>query len=208
MAARETIQEIIALDQKITELKEVLDGFPKKEQEDTLVDFFLGMLEELGEEDPLSIGLIRIAEMLLSHSSDRITKILGNGLGHPNSDVRLLSGDALLHLAEDGLDNIMPAVEDALEKGGLQADEMSFLLTDVDHPEVPNVLLRFLDQESVDIVASAIEALAEFGDPSSIPALEKLTNDKRMVPVEGETKQTSLTLGELAKEAIEMLQDE
>jgi len=208
MAARETIKEIIALDIKTTQLKEKFDAYPQPEQETTLIEFFEQMLGELGEDDPLSIGLIRIAEMLLSHGSQTVTVTLSKGLGHANPDARLLSGDALLHLAEDGLDHIMPAVDDALKEGGLQAEEMTFLLTDVDHPEVPSVLLKFLAQESIEIVASAIEALAEFGDPSTIPELEKLVKDERLVPIEGDAKQTTLTLGELAKEAIEMLKDE
>ncbi len=209
MAAKETLQQIIGLDEKIAELREQYDGFPPEEQEEVLCDFYKEALGKLGESEPVPIGLVRVAEMLLSLGSDNATRLLSDGLAHPNPDARLLSGDALLHLAEEGLELIMPAVEAALEDGGLRAEEMAFMLSDVDHPEVPRVLERFLKLDRADVVAAAIEALAEIGDPSSVPALETLGDDPRKIAVEEDgAKRAEWTIGQLVKDAVEMLTEE
>ncbi|MCP4677279.1 MAG: hypothetical protein GY854_17545 [Deltaproteobacteria bacterium] len=208
MAAMETLQKIIGLDEQIAVLKEEFGTLPKEEQQKALTERFNDMLGALDENAPVSMGLVRVTEMLLFHGNDWTTQLLGKGLGHPNQDVRLLCGDAILHLAEEGIELIMPVVEDALANGGILAEEMPFLLTDVDHPDVPRVLERFLEQDSNDIVAAAIEALAEYGDPSCLAALEKLKDDARTVSVEEDgSKMADWTIGQLAKDAVEMLTD-
>ncbi len=209
MAALETLKKIIGLDEQIVTLKEEFSTFPNEEQQKVLTERFTEMLEALDENTPVSMGLVRVTEMLLFHGNDWTTQLLGKGLGHPNQDMRLLCGDAILHLAEEGIEFIMPVVEDALAKGGLLAAEMPFLLTDVDHAEVPRVLERFLEHDSNDVAAAAIEALAEYGDPSCLPALEKLKDDARTVSVEEDgSKMAEWTVGQLAKDAIEMLTDQ
>lgn len=209
MPAKDTLNKIIQLDEEIAKEREKFEAFPEQEQEDVLVKYFKRILEEHGEADPVEVGAIRVAEMLLARGTEGAVRWLGNGLGHSNPDIRLLSGDALLHLAGDGLDRIMPAVEDALEKGGLRAEEMPFLLTDVDNPDVPRLLERFLDMESADVVASAIEALAEYGDGSCIPSLKRLVEDKRSISVEdNDVEKDDYTIGQLAKDAIDMLEEE
>jgi HEAT repeat protein len=205
MSARQTIQEIIGLDEQIASLRDKFEQYPKTDQEEVLIESYKKMHDQIGENDTLPFGLVRITEMLINYDSVAVAKLLGVGLGHPNPDVRLLSGDAMLHLAEAGLERIMPAVEDSLKESGLAAEEMPFLLTDIDDPEIPRVLERFLDQEDADIVASAIEAIAEYSDPSSIPALEELTGDTRPVSVEDNSDLTDWTVGRLAEEAIDML---
>jgi HEAT repeat protein len=205
MSARQTIQEIIGLDEQIATLRDKFEQYPRPDQETVLIESYRKMHDQIGENDALPFGLVRITEMLINYDSVAVAKLLGAGLGHPNPDVRLLSGDAMLHLTEEGLERIMPAVEDTLKEGGLGAEEMPFLLTDVDDPEIPRVLERFLGQENADVVASAIEAIAEYGDPTSIPALEKLTGDTRPVSVEDNTDHADWTIGRLAEEAVDML---
>jgi len=209
MPAKDTLNKIIQLDEEIAKEREKFEDFPEKEQEEVLVEYFKRVLEQHGENDPIEVGAIRAAEMLLGRGTERCIRWLGNGLGHTNPDIRLLSGDALLHLAQDGFERIMPAVEDALEKGGLRAEEMPFLLTDVDHPDVPRVLERCLDMKTADVVASAIEALAEFGDASCVPSLKRIVGDTRRISVEeNDVEKDDYTIGQLAQDAIDMLQEE
>jgi HEAT repeat protein len=205
MSARQTIQEILGLDERISELRDTFEQYPREDQEQVLIASYKAMHDKLGENDPLPFGLVRITEMLINYDSPAVSKLLGAGLGHPNPDVRLLSGDAILHMTEEGLERIMPAVEDVLSEGGLGAEEMPFLLTDVEDPQVPRVLERFLAQESADVVASAIEAIAEYGDPSSVAALEGLTDDSRLVSIDDSSDASEWTVGRLAEEAIEMI---
>lgn len=209
MAARDILAQIIKCDEQIAKLKDEFEQINQTERVKLLVENYRQILSGLSDSDPLPVGLVRIAEMMLNLDDKQILTTLSDGLGHENGDIRLLSGDALLHLAEEGIENIMPAVDRALEKGGLQAEEMPFMLVDVNHPEVPRVLERFLKVKNPEIVASAIEALAEFGDPSSCDALGKLLNDKRTVAAEGdEANGGNWTIAQLAQDAIDLLSEE
>lgn len=211
MSANETLKEIINLDKKIADKKEEFDKFPPEEKDTVLIASYEAALEKLEDDSPVSLDAVRVAEMLICQQSDRAVGALGKGLGHPNPDMRMLSGDALLHIAEEGLERIMPVVEDALKNGGLMAEEMPFMLTGVDHPEVPRIIERFLDQKDPEIVASAIEALTEFGDPESIPALKKLAKDTRTICVDedcADHEHMDCTIGQLATDALEMLAED
>jgi HEAT repeat protein len=209
MSAKELFQEIIDLDEKINSLREQFESCPLDDQLTVLSDVFRDGIAKLKEEDPLSMSLVRVTEMLCHIPSDSTAKIVGEGLDHSNPGVRLLSGDALLHMTDEGLGKIMPAIEDALAKGGIRAQEMPFMLTDVDDPEVTRVLERFLKVPEPEVVASAIEALAEFGDPSALPALEELTKDDRKIEVEeGGPEEGNWTIGQLALDAIEIISEE
>jgi HEAT repeat protein len=208
MSAKETIQKIIELDEQIAELRESLEETPVEEQEKELVSRFDEMLESTTQDGMISVAMIRVAEMLLGLESEGAIRSLGSGLGHANEDVRMISGDAFLHIASEGLEKVMPVIDDALEKGGLIAEEIPFLLMDADLPEATDVLIRFLDQKDPEIVASAIEALAELGDPAAVPALNKFSKDERTVTAEADgTEQAKWTIGQLCEEAIEMLSD-
>jgi HEAT repeat protein len=209
MSAEDVFAKIAALDEQIAALKEEFDAFTPEERETALAAAFERGLDALGEEEPIPVSLVRAAEMLIGLGRDSASELLADGLGHANPELRLLSGDALLHMAEDGLELVMPAVEKVLAAGGIGAEEMPFLLTDVDHPETPRVLERFLAAEDANTVAAAIEALAEYGDPSAVPALEKLTEDTRAIEVEeGDETAITMPLGQLASEALEILSEE
>ena len=208
MTAKETIQKIIELDEKIATLIESLEETPVEEQEKELVSRFDDMLKNTAEDDMISVAMIRVAEMLVSLETKGAVCFLGAGLGHANEDVRLLCGDAFLHVASEGLDKVKPVIDEALEKGGLIAEELPFLLIDTDLPETTDILIKFLDQKNPEVVASAIEALAELGDPDAIPALSKLSKDARTVTAEADgSEKAKWTIGQLSKEAIEMLSD-
>ena len=65
---------------------------------------------------------------------------------------------------------------------------------------------RLLSNPSADVVASAIEALAELGEAEAVPALEALVSDEREVALDdGFEEETGATIGELASEAITAL---
>jgi HEAT repeat protein len=68
------------------------------------------------------------------------------------------------------------------------------------------LLQRFLKLPGAEPVAAAIEALVEVGDPEAIRWLEPLENDKRTVSMEDVEADASITIGELASEAVEILE--
>ncbi|MCA9618983.1 MAG: HEAT repeat domain-containing protein, partial [Myxococcales bacterium] len=86
--------------------------------------------------------------------------------------------------------------------------ELPYLLTEIPEPGVVTLLAKFLAHDDPDGVAAAIEALVEVGDPSAVGALEKLRDDKRKTRLgdEEELEGGDVTVGELAEEAIQLLQ--
>ena len=75
----------------------------------------------------------------------------------------------------------------------------------IDDAAVPRAIERFLAADDPEVVASAIEALADSGDRDSLDKLEGLTSDDRTVSIDGGDGDASVTLGELAREAIDAI---
>ena len=75
-------------------------------------------------------------------------------------------------------------------------------------PGVVKLLGQFLAHQDPDAVAAAIETLAEIGDPSAIKMLQPLIDDDRTVELADDGSETTseVTLGELAAEAIGLLE--
>jgi HEAT repeat protein len=86
--------------------------------------------------------------------------------------------------------------------------ELPYLLAEIPEPGVLKLLGLFLAHSDPDAVAAAIEALAEMGDPAAIPLLEPLAHDDRTVELadDGSDTTSEASIGELATEAIELLQ--
>jgi HEAT repeat protein len=144
---------------------------------------------------------------------ERGARALAKGFGHANPDVRSVVGESLFAIAdaEGGLSHIRPAIDLALAAGGPAAKEMPWLLAELEDEDAPKVIAEFLKSEDTEVVTEAIEALADFGDPASVPVLKALLKDKRVVKVEGEDEGDELqewTIGELAGQAIEMIEEE
>ncbi len=205
-SAKDTFNEIIQVIQRTAELMETFGEADKEEREAVLSAYFSEALDSVGEKDDPPLPLIHTAEMLIDLATPKAAKLLGQGLCHPSLEIRILSGNALMHLAEEGLRAIQPAVDFVLEKGGVGAEEMPFILAEVDDAEVPRLLARFLASAEADVVASALEAVVECGDPESVADVEKLVGDSREVLVEeGEAEKT--TIGQLAEDARDLLSE-
>ncbi|MBW2276347.1 MAG: hypothetical protein JRF63_02580 [Deltaproteobacteria bacterium] len=204
MGAREIIADIIRHDDRIASLRDELDSLPTTELKEALVEQISVVLQQTGQSDPLPLSLVRLVELAcgLEQSAARILRA---GLDSANADVRQLIGEALLTLTEPGIEPIMPAVEHALEAGGAAAEEMPFILAMIEDAGVPRVIERFLAADDSEVVASAIEALADAGDRSSIAMLEPLAADARSVSIDGGQGEATVSLGELAKEAMDVI---
>ena len=210
MSAKKLLAEIIELDSKIADLRDAFDERDAAEQVQALAEVLDRELAAVGEEDPVTIALVRATDMAIP-LGERGAKLLARGLSHANPDVRRLAGESLLGVAEDGLALVRPAIDYALGAGCPAAEEMPFLLAMTDDADAPKAIAEFLKIDDPDAVAAAIEALADFGDPASVPALRTLTADKRVVAVEGEEEGEGLTewtIGDLAGQAIEMIEEE
>ena len=70
------------------------------------------------------------------------------------------------------------------------------------------LLARMMTLPNADVVASAIEASTEVGDPALAKAIAKLVDDKRAVTMDDdEGESATVTVGQLALEALDLLGD-
>src|SRR5690606_12368472 len=92
---------------------------------------------------------------------------------------------------------------DRLEPGSAALVELPFIPAEVGEGGVPKLLGRFLASRDPDVVAAAIEALVELGDPSAIRQLEPLIGDERATTLAEE----QTTSSELATDAVALLRD-
>ncbi len=170
----------------------------------------LGLDEK--DEDESSLRLVRIAGVLGELSGPRAVDLLIDILGCDEPEARHAAGEALSGLAFDRFKEVAQGVERALDRlaaGSPALAELPYLLAEVPEPGVMKLLARFLAHKDPDAVASAIEALAEGGDPSALPLLEPLAGDARKVQLEDEGgTEGEATIAELVAEARSILTGE
>src|SRR5690606_22953557 len=130
-------------------------------------------------------------------------------LGGVSAEARVAAGEALEGLAFDRFKEVALGIERALArlpKGNPALGELPFLLAEVGEPGSAKLLGRFLQNEDAEVVAAAIEALAELGDPAAIPLLAKLERDGRQVQLEDDDAGERVSIADLAHEAREILE--
>jgi HEAT repeat protein len=206
--AENTFKEIMNLTEKTAQLMDDFAGLDAAEQEKVLTAAFSKQIQQASADSDIPVTLVRTAEMLVGVMTETALKVLASGLGSENAMVRMLCGDALMHAAEDDLELLKPAIEDVLKAGGTAAEEMPFILLEVDDPEVPRILEKFLKSSEGEVVAAAIEAVIEVGDPTSEAALKALVDDKREVVLDEGVADETTTVGQLAKDALDLLEEQ
>lgn len=206
--AKDTFKEIMTLTEKTSNLMDEFSGMETAAQEEVLVAAFSGQVKGIDSEADVPVTLVRTAELLVNVMTEKAVTTLAGGLGSENPTVRMLCGDALMHVAEDDLELLKPAIDDILKKGGTAAEEMPFVLLEVDDPEIPRILEKFLKSSEGEVVAAAIEALIEIGDPECEGPLKALLNDSREVTLDEGSDDETTTIGQLAKDALAMLAEQ
>ncbi len=152
-----------------------------------------------------TVRLVRIAELLADVPGDASADLLVDILGSDQGEARLSAGEALEERGYSRFKELALAVERALGRlpqTSVALEELPYLLAEIPEPGVAKLLERFLKLESADAVSAAVEALVEIGDPNAVKMLSPLEKDTRTVNVAGEA---SITIGELAREAIDLL---
>jgi HEAT repeat protein len=163
----------------------------------------------LPDHDESIARLIRLSDLCAQVQGPRMADTLLAILNHEEPQVRVAAGEALRDFAYDRYAEVARAVERLFERDvhGPALSEVPWILAEIAEPSAVPLISRCLKHKDPEVVASAIEALAEIGDPEAVALLEPLTKDKRVVDLdEGETA-FSTTLGELASEAIAELDD-
>lgn len=164
-----------------------------------------------GDDSDAGLKLARSAELLGEIDGAEAVDLLIDVLAADAPEARLSAGEALEERAFARFKEVALGIERALgrlPKSSAALSELPYLLAEVPEPGVLPLLSRFLGHESADAVASAIEALAQLGDPSARQHLRARIDDKRTVDLgDEEGEDTKVTIGELAREAITLLEE-
>jgi hypothetical protein len=194
-AARRAHSELLAADP--AQLLAALEGAVKEA---------LGM----SDEPERALRLARIAPLLSELHGPKPVDLLIDILGCEAPEARHAGGEALEDLAYDRFKEVALGVERALERlpvGHLALAELPYLLADIPEPGVLKLIGRFLAHKDPDAVAGGLEALVEIGDPAGSGMLAPLEKDTRQVVLEDdEGEEGRVTIGELAKEARQLLE--
>ena len=150
--------------------------------------------------------LERLADLCAQVPGPEMTDALISILDDASPAVRVQAAEALADVGFDRYAEVARGVERALNAPLTFAlQELPWVLIELGEPSVRKLLVGFLDSKDGDVVASAVEALAELGDAASIKDLKKLANDPREVDIEGDEGEETVTVGDLAMEAIDAL---
>ncbi|MEJ7733125.1 MAG: HEAT repeat domain-containing protein [Polyangiaceae bacterium] len=216
MASREAIDskllELFEAERTVRRLHDELTDMP----EDELVDALAGAAQAAAKEsraEEASMRLSRIASLLGEFEGPRVVDALIDVLASEHPEARLAAGEELEELSFERFKEVAQGVERALKRlpvGSPALPELPYILAQVPEPGVVKLIGQFLKHEDADAVAAAIESLVEVGDPSAARLLKPLAGDKRTVELaEEETERTEeVTIGELATEAIDLLEDD
>ena len=154
-----------------------------------------------------TMRLERLADLCAQVPGPKMTDALIAILNDPEPRVRVAAGEALRDLGYERYAEVARGIERALGRkdDGLAMSELPWVLAEIAEPSALALLRRFLDHPDADVVAAAIEALAQLRDPDSISDLERFLSDSRVVLIEDFEDETKTTLGELAADALEIV---
>lgn len=181
----------------------------KKRSEELVVLLADATSEALTLEDrtEATMRLERLADLCAQVPGPEMTDALIAMLNDGEPRVRVAAGEALRDVGYERYAEIARGIERALERGedGLAMSELPWVLAEIAEPSALPLIRRFLRHASPDVIAAAIEALAQLQDRAAIEDLRPFTDDARIVTIEDFEEETKTTLGELAKEALEVL---
>ncbi|MGB5696186.1 MAG: HEAT repeat domain-containing protein [Polyangiales bacterium] len=154
-----------------------------------------------------TMRLERLADLCAQVPGPRMTDALIAILSDEEPRVRVAAGEALRDLGYERYAEVARGIERALDghASGLAMSELPWVLAEIGEPSALPLIRRFLDHQSPDVVAAAIEALAQLQDLDAVRDLKRFVGDPRVVTIDDFEHETKTTLGELAEDALEML---
>jgi HEAT repeat protein len=207
MALKDSLAGLFDAERKARALHAELVGSPRDE---VVAALKVATKEALAidDEDEAAIRLTRLALVLGDLEGDDVVDLLVDILASDSAEARVTAGEALESLAFDRFKEVALGIERALgrlKKGSPALSELPVQLAEVGEPGCAKLLGRFLQHEDPEAVASAIEAMAELGDPAAIPLLAPLEKDGRQVQIDDDDGGERVSIGDLAHEARELL---
>ena len=207
MSLTDELQRIFDADRALHEAEKAL---LRKKRSDDLVALLQAETENalaMTDRKEATMRLERLADLCAQVPGPEMTDALIAILNDGEPRVRVAAGEALRDVGYERYAEVARGIERALDRGdaGVAMSELPWVLAEVAEPSALPLIRRFLDHSSADVVAAAIEALAQLGEPESIADLQRFVGDDRTVIIDDFEDETKTTLGELAKDALEML---
>jgi HEAT repeat protein len=211
-AIQTVLAELFEAQRKARKLADEMAAGPVDVVLSVLVDA-IGAARGRSQEDERVLELESISQILGQLPGSRAVDMLIDILGSDESAARHAAGLVLEDVAYERFKEVALGIEraiDTLAPDHLALTELPYLLVEIPEPGVLKLVHRFFDHPNEEVVAAAIEASVELGDPASIQKLARLEKDTRLVELDEEDRddgpEGSVTIGELAKEARLMLE--
>jgi hypothetical protein len=206
-----SLNELFDAERNVRRIHDELAALPSEVLLDALTASLSASLREPNE-DEAALRLVRIAALLGEHEGPRVIDSLIDVLSSEHAEARKAAGEELEELAFDRFKEVASGIERALKRlpvGSPALPELPYLLIEVSEPGVLKLIGQFLAHPDPDAVAAGIESLVEIGDPAGARLLIPLKGDDRAVELadDGGEANSEVTIGELAEEALELLQD-
>lgn len=161
----------------------------------------------LADRKEAGLRLERLADLCAQVPGPEMVDALITILDDPDERVRVQAAEALSDVGWERYAEVARGVDRALTDGSRVAalKELPWVIAEIAEPSAVKLLAAFLKHADAEVVAAGLEALASLGEPVPAKHLKPLLGDKRAVTVEDEEEGTTITLGELAEEALETL---
>jgi len=154
-----------------------------------------------------TMRLERLADLCAQVPGPEMTDALIAILNDDEPRVRVAAGEALRDVGYERYAEVARGIERALDRGedGLAMSELPWVLAEIAEPSALPLIRRFLEHRSAEVIAAAIEALAQLAEPEAAEDLQRFVGDTRTVIMDDFEEETKTTLGELAEEALREL---
>jgi len=177
---------------------------------DVMMDAIVEAMAQTRDADDLeaTVRLVCLARLLGEFDGAQVADALIDVLGSDYAEARSEAGEQLQGLAYDRFKEVALAVERALEAADESSNalvELPYILAEIPEGGVVKLIGKFLHHADGDVVAAAVEALVEVGDPAAIPALNALRGDERISSLGEQDEDSEVQVGELVAEAVELL---
>lgn len=161
----------------------------------------------LSERQEASLRLERLADLCAQVEGPEMTDALIAILDDETPSVRVQAAEALADVGFERYAELARGIERALAHGGhpTAMQDLPWVLCEIAEPSARTLIARFLKHDEIEVVASAVEALAELGDPDAVNDLMPLRDDPRAVELDQDEGEITATLGELVSETIDAL---
>ncbi|MCS6797245.1 MAG: hypothetical protein NZ898_01725 [Myxococcota bacterium] len=211
MSEREALEALFRADRELRALEARLLSTPEARLVALLTDA-VREARALDDRREAAMRLERLADLCAQVPGPEMADALVEILDDEDPSVRGAAADALLDVASERWAEVARAIERRLEadRPGPALEELPYLIAEIAPDGATRLLRRFLAHPDGEVVASALEACGELGDPGLLDAVERLRGDARTVRLlEGIDADahdgTPATVGELAAEVIDAL---